>query len=81
MFADSREELDAMADMIGVQGKWIQRPGKGRREHYDICKSKRNMAVQNGAIEVTPRQVYNWLKQGNIARRRLNSLKGSDGTE
>lgn len=52
MVADSREELDAMADKIGVARKWIQYPGSNR-EHYDICKSKRAKAVALGAKEVT----------------------------
>lgn len=55
MGADSREELDAMADTIGVQRKWIQHPGEWR-EHYDICLSKRALAVKAGAIEITPRE-------------------------
>lgn len=52
MVADSREELDEMADKIGVARKWIQKPGTDR-EHYDICKSARRKAVAAGAIEVT----------------------------
>ena len=52
MVADSRAELDAMADKIGVARKWIQYPGSNR-EHYDICKSKRALAVKHGAREVS----------------------------
>lgn len=52
MIADSREELDQMADLIGVNRKWIQDPGT-YREHYDIAKSKRQLAIENGAIEIT----------------------------
>ena len=37
MVADTREELDAMAD----------------REHYDICKSERAIAVAFGAQEIS----------------------------
>lgn len=55
MGADTREELDAMADKIGVARKWIQHEGT-RHEHYDICMSKRALAVQHGAIEVTGRE-------------------------
>ncbi|HEY5989000.1 MAG TPA: DUF4031 domain-containing protein [Streptosporangiaceae bacterium] len=51
MVADSRAELDAMADAIGVQRKWIQHERKPS-EHYDICKSKRAKAVALGAIEL-----------------------------
>lgn len=58
MWADTREELFAMADKIGVQRKWFQRPpGTGLPgmdaswEHFDIAQSKRRLAVINGAIE------------------------------
>ena len=56
MIADSREELDAMADRIGVRRKWIQKPGTPG-EHYDICKSKRARAVAAGAVEVDSREL------------------------
>lgn len=52
MIADSREELLAMADRIGVRRKWIQKKGTPG-EHFDISKSKRALAVQYGAREVT----------------------------
>lgn len=52
MIADSSEELLAMADTIGVKRRWIQKPGT-RREHFDICLSKRAAAVKAGAIEIT----------------------------
>lgn len=51
MTADTTEELLVMADRIGVQRKWIQYPNTWK-EHFDICKSKRDLAVKNGAIEV-----------------------------
>lgn len=54
MIADSTDELLAMADRIGVQRKYLQYPGSPR-EHFDICKSKRALAVKAGAIELTLR--------------------------
>ena len=56
MIADSTDELLAMADKIGVQRKWIQKAGTNR-EHFDICGSKRKLAVQFGAKEVTTREL------------------------
>jgi hypothetical protein len=56
MVADTRDELDAMADAIGVARKWIQYPGTNR-EHYDICKSKRALAVKLGAREISWRDL------------------------
>lgn len=55
MLADSTEELLAMADRIGVQRKWIQKQGTPD-EHFDIALSKRALAVQHGAVEITWRQ-------------------------
>lgn len=49
MVADTREELLAMVDNIGVQRKWIQKAGSPD-EHFDICKSKRTKAIAAGAI-------------------------------
>jgi hypothetical protein len=56
MVADTSEELKAMAAKIGVQAKWIQYPNT-LREHFDICLSKRSLAVKYGAIEVSMRWV------------------------
>lgn len=56
MIADSTEELLAMADRIGVQRKWIQHSGT-TREHFDIAMSKRRLAVEAGAVEVSRLQL------------------------
>ena len=50
MWADSREELFAMADKIGVARKWFQRPPRASWEHFDICQTKRQLAIQEGAV-------------------------------
>lgn len=65
MTSDNSSELHAMAEAIGVQLKWVQNPGT-INEHFDICLSKRSLAVAEGAIEVTGRE---------DAKRRLR-LKG-----
>lgn len=50
MLADTTEELHAMADRIGIARRWFQnKPGF---PHYDICKSKRVLAVNAGAVEI-----------------------------
>lgn len=54
MIADTREELLAMADRIGVARKWIQHPYTPK-EHFDICKSKRHLACLAGAIPISQR--------------------------
>lgn len=52
MVADTTAELLAMADLIGVDRKWIQDAGS-YREHFDIALSKRALAVAAGAREVS----------------------------
>ena len=52
MVADTSEELFAMPDKIGVNRKWIQNKGT-RLEHFDICLSKKKLAIAAGAREVS----------------------------
>lgn len=54
MTADTRAELDEMAVRIGLRRSWIQHPGTWK-EHYDLTKSKRALAVKAGALEVSAR--------------------------
>lgn len=58
MWADTRDELFAMAERIGVAHKWFQRPPSvglpgmsASWEHFDIALSKRALAVKHGAVE------------------------------
>lgn len=55
MIADTLEELHAMADAIGVKRQWFQHKNK-RLPHYDICMSKRALAVKLGAQEIDQRE-------------------------
>lgn len=57
MVADSTEELLEMVDKIKVKRKWIQKQGR-YDEHFDICLSKRALAVKFGAKEVTSRELF-----------------------
>jgi hypothetical protein len=50
MVADTPEELHAMADKIGVNRKWFQ--DNPDHPHYDICQSKKKLAMSFGAIEI-----------------------------
>lgn len=56
MLADTHEELLAMADVIGVQRRWLQNPGEVQ-EHFDIAMSKKVLAIQHGAIAVTTKDI------------------------
>lgn len=55
MTADTRLELDLMADRIGLRRSWIQHPGTWK-EHYDLTQSKKRLALAAGAVEVDSRQ-------------------------
>ena len=49
LFADTPEELFAMVDTIDVQRKWYQNK---RLPHFDICISKRRLAIHAGAVPI-----------------------------
>ena len=56
MIADTKEELLAMADKIGVQRKWIQKEDTPL-EHFDVSMGARKKAIEFGAVELTYRQL------------------------
>ena len=61
MISESEEELHAMADKIGIKKKWYQ--SNASFPHYDICKSKRALAIEHGAVEVTSRQLVQVIRK------------------
>ena len=65
MVADTDEELHAMAAKIGVARRWHQKPGT-HKSHYDIAMSKRALARQAGAVDVTWRQLGAMVKRREI---------------
>lgn len=69
MFADSDEELLAMADRIGVARRWHQYPGT-IKSHFDICLAKRALAVSQGAAEIRyPEDVAELMRSRRAAAR------------
>jgi hypothetical protein len=50
MWADSLDELLAMADAIGVQRKWLQRPPKASWVHFDVSLGMKTKALRRGAV-------------------------------
>lgn len=72
MTADTTEELLAMADRIGVKRKWIQYPGTWK-QHFDICRSKRALALRYGAIDLTTREAADRIRD----RRQLAALEAA----
>jgi hypothetical protein len=53
MVADTLEELHAMAAKIGLKRDWFQ--DDPRHPHYDVCQSKRRLAIAAGAIAIDQR--------------------------
>lgn len=65
MIADSTEELLQMCDKIGVQRKWIQHAGTPN-EHFDICLSKRKLAIEHGAKEINMREYARMVQERKV---------------
>lgn len=63
MFADTDEELHAMAARIGVARRWHQCPPKASWSHYDIALGKRALAIAAGATEIQYRDLPKWLEE------------------
>ena len=81
MLADSLRELFEMADRIGVARKWYQGPGKASCPHFDISASKRELAIQEGALVVDRRglvDVMRRIKEEALARVRSGLPPGWD---
>lgn len=57
MIADTEKELYDMVDKIGVNRKWKH------NDHYDICLSKKKLAIKNGAIELNMKDFVKKWKQ------------------
>jgi hypothetical protein len=73
MIADSLEELHAMADKIGVARKWFQKHAS--IPHYDVCKSKRELAIKLGAISVERRDFVMKMREIRLAERQQEEEK------
>ncbi len=62
LIADTIEELHLFVDKINVDRKHFQK--NASFPHYDICLSKKKLAIKYGAIELkTRRETANKLKQ------------------
>lgn len=64
MVADSKEELIDMANKISVNLKHIQYEGLPK-EHFDICKSKREVAISYGATPVSSKEIVRIIRRKN----------------
>lgn len=59
MMADTLEELHTMAARIGIARRWFQ---DHEFKHYDICLSKKKLAIKLGAIEISARDMVEKFK-------------------
>ena len=50
MWADTLDELLAMADRIGVARRWLQQPPKASWVHFDVSLAMKAKAIEAGAI-------------------------------
>lgn len=57
LVADNLDQLHQMVDKIGISRRWFQNTKSDGIPHYDICKSKKVLAIQHGAIELNDRQI------------------------
>ena len=61
--ADTLEELHEFAAQLGMRRAWFQE-GQGRHPHYDLVKSKRDLAIKLGAKPVTGHDlIMMWRRQ------------------
>ena len=80
MIADSTDELLAMADEIGLDSRWLQYGGT-RLEHFDVSLSKRRLAVEAGAVEITWRELGRMLleKKSPKSRKKIGEIPPNPG--
>lgn len=62
MLADTPEELHAMAAAIGMRRKWYQAPPKASFPHYDLSLSRRKLAIEKGAQELTRQELSAYMR-------------------
>lgn len=60
MMGDTLSELHSMAEKIGLKREWFQAKSS---PHYDVCLSRRELAIEYGAIEIGNKQVVALIKR------------------
>lgn len=63
MFADTVEELHALAESIQIRRAWFQCPPKANWEHYDVTAAKRRKAIKAGAVPISWRDLPAKLRE------------------
>jgi hypothetical protein len=62
MFADTEAELVAFGRKIGMRPQWLQKRGTSDA-HFDLVPTKRRLAVQLGAREITQLEAVNMRRE------------------
>lgn len=62
MVADTEEELIEMARKLNLKQEWHQYKGTPK-SHFDICKSKRALAVKLGAIPIDRHELVTIIRR------------------
>jgi Protein of unknown function (DUF4031) len=75
MYADTLEELHAMAARIGMKRSWFQ--DKSKLPHYDLVPRRRDEAVNLGAVEHSRSETVTFM--ANTRRSRLTAARASAG--
>jgi hypothetical protein len=58
LVADTDAELDAFADRLGLQHRWLQhKPARPWLDHYDLPDYAREKAVELGAVPVSRAEI------------------------
>lgn len=65
LYADTLEELHAMAHAIGMKREWFQ--NRAGFPHYDLVPAKRIRAVELGAIEHDRYQAVEFARRRRVA--------------
>ena len=60
MYADTLDELHAMASKIGMRQSWFQ--DNPKLPHYDLVGERRKKAVTLGAVEVSFREMVKFMR-------------------
>lgn len=61
LVADSINELHSFAEQIGLKSSWFQ--AKPDKPHYDVKGMMRKRAIENGAMEVSSKEIVMVLKE------------------
>jgi hypothetical protein len=77
MVADTLDELHAMADQVGLKRKWFQ--DNPDHPHYDLCQSKKRLAISLGAIEINSRQLVALVRKWRSEKVSGLTLTPADG--